>query len=318
MIDELVLQGRKIKPVELDWIRELIASHPQWGRTRLSVHIAQQWDWRNEIGRLKDMAARTMLLKLERRGLIKLPARRWSGNTNHKARRVDPATELDLFREEPIDCRLAELLPLRVLLAEDACQRRVFSRLLQAHHYLGYYRPVGENLPYLIESQTEQLLGCALFGAAAWRCTPRDRFIGWSDEERENRLQSIANNMRLLLVPSVRVPQLASHLLGDLSKRLSADWQRKYGRPIFLLETFVDPEHFSGATYRAANWTYVGQTQGRGRQGPSRHIRSASIKDVFVLPLHARFREQLRPSSENRPLTPCERLTGNDHSERIA
>ncbi len=295
-MDELVVQGRKIKPDELDWIRELMAGHPHWGRTRLSVLIAQQWDWRNEIGRLKDMAARTMLLKLERRGLIKLPARRWDCNSNHKARRVDPGpiTEWDLFKEESIDCTLAELLPLRVILVDCAFRRRVFGHLLQQHHYLGYYRPVGENLPYLIQSRGGQLLGCALFGAAAWRCAPRDRFIGWSDQEREACLQSIANNMRLLLLPSVRVPQLASHLLGELSQRLSADWQRKYRRRIFLLETFVDPEHFSGTTYRAANWIYAGQTQGRGRQGPSRHIRSASVKDLYVLPLHSRFREQLR------------------------
>lgn len=298
MIDELVVQGRTIKPDELDWIRELIAGHPQWGRTHLSVRIAQQWDWRNEIGRLKDMAARTMLLKLERRGLIKLPARQWvGGNPNQKARRVGPdwTTAVDLLREQWTDGPLAELLPLRVVLVECASQRRVFGRLLQQHHYLGYSRPVGENLPYLLQSRGGQLLGCALFGAAAWRCAPRDRFIGWSDSEREACLPSVANNMRLLLVPSVRVPQLASHLLGELSQRLSADWQRKYGHRIFLLETFVDPEHFSGTTYRAANWIYVGQTQGRGRQGPSRHIRSASIKDVYVWPFHARFREQLRP-----------------------
>jgi hypothetical protein len=297
VIDELVVQGRKIKPADLDWIGELIVSHPEWGRTRLSIHIARQWDWRNEIGRLKDMAARTMLLKLERRGLIKLPARRRGGTPNHKARRVEPdqTAELNLFGQDLIEGSLAELLPLRVVLVEGACQRRVFGRLLQAHHYLGYYRPVGENLPYLIESRAQQVLGCALFGAAAWRCTPRDRFIGWSDEDRESCLQAIANNMRLLVLPSVRVPHLASQLLGELSQRLSADWQRKYGRRICLLETFVDPEHFSGTTYRAANWIHVGQTQGRGRQGPSRHIRSASIKDVYVFPLHSRFREQLRP-----------------------
>jgi hypothetical protein len=313
-MDELWVQGRRIKIDELDWIRQLIADHSQWGRYHLSVHIAQQWDWRNEVGRLKDMAARTMLLKLERRGLIKLPARQRAGTANHKARKLEPdqATALELFEPALIDCSLAELRPLRVVLVDCASQRRVFGRLLQQHHYLGYYRPVGENLPYLIEDRSGQLLGCALFGAAAWRCTPRDRSIGWSDQEREQRLALVANNMRLLLLPTVRVRGLASHLLSVLAKRLSADWQHKYGHRILLLETFVDPEHFSGTAYRAANWIYVGQTQGRGRQRPNPHLRWVSIKDVYVWPLHARFREQLCRGgdsirrSEDRPLAECE------------
>lgn len=302
-MDELLVQGRKLKADELEWIRELIAGHPQWGRSRLSVHIAQQWDWRNEVGRLKDMAARSMLLKLERRGLIKLPARQRAGRANHKARRLerDSTTELELFGQELTDYSLEELRPLQVVLVECASQRRDFCRLLQQHHYLGYYRPVGENVPYLIQGRGGQLLGCALFGAAAWRCTPRDRFIGWNDQQRESQLQLVANNMRLLLLPSVRVPHLASHLLSVLVKRVSADWRGKYGHPIFLLETFVDPEHFSGTTYRAANWLYVGQTQGRGRQGPGPHIRSASVKDIYLLPLHGRFRQPLCRSASPRP-----------------
>ena len=293
-MDKLFVQGRTLTAQDLQWIQDSIAGHPDWGRSRLSVHIAQQWNWRNDAGRLKDMAARTMLLKLERRGLIKLPVRQREGTSNHKSRRVEAdQSDLDLFGQGLADRSLADLLPLQVVLVERASHRRLFGRLLQQHHYLGYYRPVGENLPYLIEARCGELLGCALFGAAAWRCTPRDRFIGWNDQQREQRLGLVANNMRLLLLPSVRVRHLASQVLSVLLKRVSADWQRKYGHPIFLLETFVDPEHFSGTSYRAANWVYVGQTQGRGRQGPGPRIRSASIKDVYVLPLHGCFREQL-------------------------
>jgi len=293
-MDKLLVQGRTITAQDLQWIRDLIAGHPDWGRSRLSVHIAQQWNWRNDVGRLKDMAARTMVLKLERRSLIKLPARQREGTSNHKSRRVQAdQSELDLLGQGLADRSLGDLLPLQVVLVECASRRRLFGRLLQQHHYLGYYRPVGENLPYLVEARCGELLGCALFGAAAWRCTPRDRCIGWNDEQREQGLALVANNMRLLLLPSVRVRHLASQVLSLLLKRVSADWQRKYGHPIFLLETFVDPEHFSGTSYRAANWVYVGQTQGRGRQGPGPRIRSASIKDVYVLPLHGCFREQL-------------------------
>ena len=300
-MEQFLVQGRTIGPIELDWIGELMNAHPQWGRWHLSIHIAQQWNWRNGAGQLKDMAARSLLLKLERRGLLLLPPRQRSGAGNHRARKAEP--ELDLFSQVPISPSLAELLPLRVLLVEGVEPRRVMSRLLQQHHYLGYYRPVGENLPYLVESRCGHLLACALFGAAAWKCAPRDRFIGWSAQARQEHLQSIANNMRLLIPPWVRVPHLASHLLSILAKRLSGDWRHKYGHPIHLLETFVEQERFSGTAYRAANWIHVGQTQGRGRQGPAPHIRSASIKDVYLLPLQPRFREPLHgvPSRSGLP-----------------
>src|SRR6266700_3457248 len=302
-MDELIVQGRVIKPDDLTGIRQLMAAHPQWGRYHLSIHLAQQWNWRNGVGQLKDMAARSLLLKLERRGLLLLPPRHRSVTGNHKACKVqgDPEQSWELFPPVGISSALAEVLPLQVIRVENPSQRRIFSRLLQQHHYLGYYRPVGENLPYLIETPDGRLLGCALFGAAAWKCAPRDRFIGWSDWARQEHLQWVANNMRLLLFPWVRIPHLPSHLLRTLVQRISPDWQRKYGHPIFLLETFVEPERFVGTSYRAANWIHVGMTQGRGRQGPSRHIRSTSIKDVYVFPLHPRFREHLRAGSKAQP-----------------
>lgn len=298
-MDVLLIQGRAIKPEDLSWIRQLISANPRWGRCQLSVHIAQQWDWRNAAGQLKDMAARTLLLKLERRGWLVLPARKRPGTGNHKACQAPPDLEpqLGLCSQTLIGCPLAELLPLQVGVVDSPTQRRVFGSLLQQHHYLGYYRPVGENLAYLIESRSGRPLAGALFGAAAWKCAPRDRFIGWSAQGRQEQLQSVANNMRFLVLPWIRVPHLASHLLGTLARRLSADWQRKYGHPIYLLETFVERERFAGTAYRAANWFYVGQTQGRGRQGPNPRIRSTSIKDVYVFPLHPRFREHLHGRS---------------------
>ena len=294
-MDELIVQGRALKRDELNGIGELIAAYPQWGRYQLSVHLAQQWNWRNGAGQLKDMAARSLLLKLERRGLLRLPPRKTSGGGNHKAckREGDLGPPGELFSPVPIHSALAEVLPLRVVAVDRPTQRQLFGRLLQHHHYLGYYRPVGENLPYFIQTRCGALVGCALFGAAAWKCAPRDRFIGWSDPARQEHLQWVANNMRLLLLPWVRVPHLSSHLLTTLVKRVSPDWQRQYGHPIFLLETFVEEERFPGTSYRAANWVHVGQTQGRGRQGASPRIRSTSIKDVYLFPLHPRFREHL-------------------------
>jgi hypothetical protein len=257
--------------------------------------MAQRWNWRNDLGRLKDMAARSLLLKLERRGLLCLPPRQRPGTANHKARRLglEPELPLDRIGQDRFGSALAPLRPLQVMLVENAQGRRNFTRLLQQHHYLGYSRPVGENLPYWVQSRCGELLACALFGAAAWKCAPRDRFIGWGAQARQEHLQLIANNTRLLILPWVQVPLLASHLLGILARRVSGDWQRKYGHRIYLLETFVDRERFAGTAYRAANWTHLGQTQGRGRQGPDPRIRSASIKDIYLWPLHPRFRQLL-------------------------
>jgi Druantia protein DruA len=295
-MEELLVQGRALKGEELDGIRQLIIAHPQWGRCRLSVHLAQQWNWRNGVGQLKDMATRSLLLKLERRGLLLLPPRQRSGGGNRKACKCpgELGRLTGWFSAVALHSALAEVLPLQVVQVENPAQRQLFGRLLQHHHYLGYCRPVGENLPYLVQTRCGQLMGCALFGAAAWKCAPRDNFIGWSDPARQTHLPWVANNMRLLLLPGVQVPQLSSHLLAALIQRVSSDWQRKYGHPIFLLETFVEPERFAGTSYRAANWVYVGQTQGRGRQGPSRHLRSTSLKDVYLFPLHPRFRQHLR------------------------
>jgi len=145
-MDELIVQGRVIKPEDLAGIRELMAAHPQWGRYHLSVHLAQQWNWCNGAGQLKDMAARSLLLKLERRGLLLLPPRQRSGAGNHKACKVeeDPEQSWELLPPAGISSALAEVLPLQVIGVDNPPQRRIFCRLLQQHHYLGYYRPVGD------------------------------------------------------------------------------------------------------------------------------------------------------------------------------
>lgn len=190
LMDELLVQGRRIGSSELWWIRQLMAEQPQWGRSQLSIHIAQQWNWRNAVGQLKDMAARSLLLKLERRGLLCLPPRQRPGKANHKAHCVAPEPELplDQLGQDRLQSALEPLRPLRVMQVEQARGRRDFTRLLQQHHYWGYTRPVGENLPYWIESRCGRPLACALFGAAAWKCAPRDRFIGWSARARQEHL----------------------------------------------------------------------------------------------------------------------------------
>ena len=290
MESPLRIQGRQIGAGELATINELISSHPDWHRTRISQELCRQWNWCNETGQLKDIAARSLLRKLDHRGLIQLPAPIRSAN-NAFRNRPDGQMTLD-FDTEQIEGRLSDLQPIRIQPVTQASDGRLFRRLLQQYHYLGYSGPVGENLKYLVYDRQRRLLGCLLYGAAAWRVAGRDRFIGWDEDARKRGLSRIANNMRFLILPGVRVPHLASHLLALISRRISADWQARYGHPILLLETFVEQQRFTGTCYKAANWIPVGQTTGRTRNHNSGEPK-VPIKSVWLYPLHRSFQKWL-------------------------
>lgn len=288
----LWVQGRAIAPEQLEWIRGLMEAHPQWGRTQLSIHIAEQWNWRNGAGRLKDMAARTLLLKLEGRQLLALPARQQCRGGSRSA--VAPtADERSLFQEPLIQEPLGQLRPLRVQRVEGVSERRLLAQLLGRYHYLGYARSVGENLQYLAWDRHGRVLACAVFGSAAWKCAARDQYVGWEPAARQSNLFLVANNMRLLILPWVRVKHLASHFLGILARRLSRDWRDKYGHGIYLLESFVDRSRFQGTCYRAANWICAGQTQGRSRNDRARTL-AVGRKDIYLLPLARQLRAILQ------------------------
>jgi len=257
------IQGRQIGANELATIRRLITSHPDWHRTRISQELCREWNWCNEAGQLKDIAARSLLRKLDYQGLIQLPAPVRSAN-NAFRNRSDRQGTLE-FESLQIEGRLSDLQPLQILQVTRKQDVQLFRTLLQQYHYLGYSGPVGENLKYLVYDRQERVLGCLLYGAAAWRVASRDLFIGWDEAARKSGLSRIANNMRFLILPGIRVPHLASHLLAMISRRISSDWQEKYGHPILLLETFVEQQRFAGTCYKAANWISVGETTGRTR-----------------------------------------------------
>ncbi len=243
------------------------------------------------------MAARALLRKLDSAGLIELPAPIRSANNGYRNRPVVLDTH-DL--ETPlIEGRLSGLQPIRIQRVESPEDTRLFRGLLQQHHYLGYTGPVGENLQYLIHDRQGRLLGCMLYGAAAWRVADRDQFIGWGEAARKRGLSCIANNMRFLILPWVRVPHLASHLLAVTRRRLAADWQEKYGHPILLLETFVEQGRFAGTCYKADNWIHVGQTTGRTRNHNSGDP-TVPVKSVWLYPLHRGFRGALVARTRNR------------------
>lgn len=285
----MVKQGRKITPADIQFIRQLLADNPSWGRTRLSKELCKLWQWYNPNGQMKDMACRSLLVKLEKADCIVLPPSqsKWSKVPRNNSIPLVP------HNSQEVRCGLRQILPIQITQARQySDDNALFSCLLSRYHYLGYSRSVGENMKYLIRDCTGRLLACFLFGSAAWKTAPRDTFIGWDRKRREKNLQHITNNMRFLILPWVKVPHLASHILSRVSRRISKDWMVRYGHPIYLLETFVDRSLFRGTCYKAANWILVGQTKGRTRNDRKSKIK-VSVKDIYVYPLDEDFRKEL-------------------------
>lgn len=268
-----------------------MAQHPEWHRTALSLRLCELWNWRNPAGRLKDMAARTLLLKLQARGLIELPpAQR---RTRRPCAQAPPNHQSPLLAEAaPIEEGLEGLRPVSLELVQSLSARRRVTHLLAHYHYRGFHGPVGENVQYLARDGQGRELAVMVFGAAAWKVAVRDQFIGWSVSQRQQHLGSIANQQRFLILPWVGVSHLASHLLALATARLSADWQTRYGHRVWLVETFVEVDRFAGTSYKAAGWLQLGQTTGRTRQDRQRTLQSPR-KAVWVRPLHPAFRRYL-------------------------
>lgn len=273
----------------IEFIRQFIAMNPDKNRTRLSVMLCEIWDWRNSTGRTKDMSCRDMLNALNKAGKIILPPPKRAGRLSGDSKGIKHF-EHD---ETPIACKLRELQPLRVEVVTSKELMDQFKSLIDQYHYLKYDRCISERMAYMIYGNNNQILSCLLFGASAWSCRDRDAFIGWSKEDRQRNLIMTTNNVRFVILPFVNVPHLASHILSIISKRISSDWECKYGHPIYLLETFVEVGRFKGTCYKAANWLNVGQTTGRGRNG-GHHNAIIPKKDIYLYPLIKDWRALLR------------------------
>jgi len=285
----MVLHGRRFQAPELHQVQALVATHPEWSRYRLSRELCALWDWRTASGQWRDMAARTVLLKLEQRGWVRLPACRMVSPNRHRLAAPAPRE----WDRRPITGSLAALGPVEIReVSAGRAQREELRAALAHFHYLGYRAPAGENLQYVVRDRAGRLLAGAVFAGAAWKCAARDQWIGWSRGQREARLNCIANNVRFLLLPWVGVPHLGSWILGALGRRIAGDWQAKYAHPVVLLETFVEQERFAGTCYRAANWLRVGETTGRSRADRHRTLR-VPVKELYVRPLRPDFREAL-------------------------
>jgi hypothetical protein len=284
----LTYRGRQVTASDVAFIRDLIAGRPEASRWALSKELCLAWHWVQANGALRDMVCRGLMLELHRGGHIELPAVR-RVMPNPLAERQPPAA-VDVDRS-PLVGSLDELGPLGIRQVRRTSEERLFNALLEAHHYLGYTQPVGEHLKLLVKAG-ERPVACLAFSSAPRHLGPRDRFIGWSAAARRRNIQLVAYNTRFLILPWVEVRHLASHVLGRTARVVSGEWERLYGHPVHFLETFVDPGRFRGTCYRAANWVFLGQTTGRGKDDLT-HRANRSLKDVLGYPLTSRFRELL-------------------------
>ncbi len=289
----MVVSGREFPDELLERVNAAVHAHPEMSRSELSRRVCDWLDWKGCDGEPKEVSCRVALLRLHRRGLIELP---------HPQGEVPRAKELPRSDEcrDPIHCSLAELGGLRVVLVTrfERAWNEEWKHLM-THHYLGPGPLVGAQMRYLIGSD-RGWVGALAFSAAAWHVAPRDEWIGWSERARKANLRYVVSNSRFLIPPSVRVPNLASRALSLCVGRLRRDWSERYGYEPVLLETFVDQERFRGTCYQAANWEYLGTTQGRGRQ--DREVTcSKSVKDIYALPLSRRWKVVLREEPAHVP-----------------
>ena len=297
----ITFAGRCFSCDEVALMRQAASDYAGLGITEIARTLCEWLDWKRPNGRLKNHECRLLLERLAAQGLLTLPAVRRSGRRG--PRTVTPDAQSDA--QAPIQCRLADLQPLRLSLI-DHSHSPLWRQYLQRYHYLGCRVPVGAHLRYFVYSAQSQILACLLWSSPAWKMAARDHWIGWTPDQRARNLQFIVNNSRFLILPWVQVKNLASAILAHSARQLPHHWSRTYGSTPLLLETLVDVTRFNGTCYRAANWIALGQTTGRGRMD-THHTAQATPKQIFVFPLHRQVQQQLcATASTNLSLTDAE------------
>ena len=287
-MSEVVLRyrSRELNLHDIDFIQELISKHYARGRSHISQLLCEAWQWKQKNGKLKEYAARDLLLRLEEKGFIKLPPRLRPKN-NLKKKSFD---QIPLFLKEQLEGSVGEHTKpvIKLVGPQDSY---LWNYLVHHYHYLKEPKLVGEHLRYLAFING-RVVGCLAWASAAWKVKDRDQFIGWDATTKGKNLQLIANNTRFLIPPWVKIKYLASKLLSLSVKTLSDDWQQTYSHPIYLAETFVDTARFKGICYRAANWIKVGQTKGNAKKGND-YLYHGQPKAIYLYPLHPHFRSYL-------------------------
>jgi hypothetical protein len=287
MPDALTFSGRTFHCQELELMRDIARQFSALGVTEIARTICELLEWKRPNGALKNHECRLLLERLAAQGALTLPELRRLGGRG--PRRID-VTAPDC---EPVlvECAVHEC-QLQLSLVQGKAESRLWRELIERHHYLGCRVPYGAHLRYFVRDH-EREVACLLWTSPAWKMQPRDTWIGWNDEQRRQHLQWIVNNGRFLILPWVHVKGLASRILALNARQLPDDWERQYGHRPLLLETLVDASRFRGTCYRAANWTYVGQTTGRGRMDREHTNHGLSIKDIYLYPLIRDAREYL-------------------------
>lgn len=289
-MDEAIrYRGRTFAAVEINQVRKVIESNPGKSRRFISQELCRQWGWTQTNGLLKDMVCRGLLKQLETEGLVVLPPRKHNPPNPFLHRRKPKLIEID---QNPLEVPFASLKPIELVSVRRTAQEELYNSLIEHHHYLGYSPQVGEHVKYIAYSH-DRPVACIGWCSAPRHIGCRDRHLGWNQEQRKRNISLIAINTRFLILPWVRVPHLASHLLGLCARRIGRDWQRLYHHDIVWLETFVDPERgFRGTCYKAANWIYLGLTTGRGKDDQTGKA-NRSLKYVFGYSLRKDFRQAL-------------------------
>jgi hypothetical protein len=272
--------GRIFNPMDMTRIRQVIAEDPKRNRTTISKMVCTLFHWYKRDGQLKEMSCRVALLRMQRDGLIVLPAPQ-NKNVNGKlvikhSSKTDPPSGLTTISS-------SKFAGLQVNIVATKADSSLWNEYIARYHYLGHSPLPGAQIRFFARYE-ENVVACLGFGAAAWCVAPRDKYIGWSDEQRQRNLHLVVNNARFLILPWITTKNLASKILSLVAKQLPAEWKNRYGYKPLLLETFVESQRFRGTCYKAANWVHVGITKGRGKIDIHYEYR-LPIKDVFVYPL---------------------------------
>ncbi|MBW1849619.1 MAG: DUF4338 domain-containing protein, partial [Deltaproteobacteria bacterium] len=280
--------GQIVKKEQINEIIEITETFPNLSRTELASTVCELFSWKRPTGKLKSVECRQFLERLNEKGTIRLPACR-KQYANRGAAKAQRTGKADI--QPTISEKLKNLSPIFLTRVETQEQRQLWYEYVDRYHYLGYQLPFGAQLRYFIKAgATDDILGCFQFSSPAWKMAPRDKWIGWSDEQRKINLQKIINNSRFLIFPWVEVKNLASSALALAVKTVPDDWQRCYGYRPVLMETLVDQKRFKGTCYKAANWIHMGKTTGRGRMDRDNKQHGAAVKEIYVYPLTFRFR----------------------------
>ena len=291
----LVIRGRRLSETDILQVRDLVEAHRHRGRTAISRELSQLWDWRQPNGKLKERACRSILVELERKGFVDLPAARRS------------PWLVDAPSKEPMPLALSErgsdlqaYQPLRVERIQQADQARRWKDLMHSYHYLGYRPLVGMSVKYFVWGAQGELLAATGWQSAVERLGCRDQLIGWSRAQRGIYLNRLANNVRFLMLPGVRIAHAASSILSRCLRELKRDWKTLYGVDLWCAETFINPRRFKGICYQAANWIRIGQSRGFSKRGGT-FIYHGHVKEVYLYVIEPRLRQFLQ-ADKNEPL----------------